>query len=256
MNGLKWMPKEGWGKSMIELDKKTGHLPYYKQIKEIYKQEIIDGKLPLGSRVDSEYEIVEKYDVSRITARQALFELEREGLVQRGRGKGTFVIYRPKIKEELAHIRSFTDEMIELGRIPGICDLTITKEIPNQQMRDLFGLDEEEMYCVKRVRTADGVRVVYFVSYFPLTLNLPMDPESYHQSVYEVLEETPSRIDEEFSAILPTEEIINALHISKNQPILARKRVSYDLNEKKMEYTMCYYHGGLFSYTISTSDKL
>lgn len=241
---------------MIELDKKTGHLPFYKQIKEIYKQDIIDGKLPLGSRVDSEFEIVDKYHVSRITARQALLELEREGLVQRGRGKGTFVIYRPKIKEELAHIRSFTDEMKELGRVPGICDLSITKEIPDEKTCKNFGLEKEEMYCIKRVRTADDVRVVYFVSYFPLRMNLPLDVEAYHQSVYEVLEEMPSRIDEEFSAILPTEEIMNALHISKTQPILARKRISYDSNEKEMEYTMCYYHGGLFSYTISTSEQL
>ncbi len=241
---------------MIELNKKTGHLPFYKQIKEAYKQEIIDGKLKVGDRVDSEFEIVDKYHVSRITARQALLELEREGLVQRGRGKGTFVIECPKIKEELAHIRSFTDEMKELGRVPGICDLSVRKEVPCKQIRDLFGLDEEEMVCIKRVRTADDARIVYFVSYFPLRMNLPLDVEVYHQSVYEVLEETPSRIDEEFSAILPTEEIMNALHVSKTQPILARKRISYDSNEKEMEYTMCYYHGGLFSYTISTSERL
>lgn len=241
---------------MYKLDKKAGHLAYYKQIKEFYKQDIVDGNLKVGDRVDSEFEIVDKYDVSRITARQALLELEREGLVQRGRGKGTFVIYRPKIKEELAHIRSFTEEMIQLGRTPGICDLTITKEIPDEKMRKMFGLNEEEMYCIRRVRTADDVRIVYFVSYFPLTLDLPMNSEAYRQSVYEVLKEIPSRIDEEFSAILPTEEIMKALRVSKTQPILARKRISYDVNQKQMEYTMCYYHGGLFSYTISTSDKL
>lgn len=240
---------------MYNLDKKVGHLPYYKQIHEFYRQDILDGKLALGDKVDSEFEIVDKFHVSRITARQALLELEREGLVQRGRGKGTFVIYQPKIKEELAHIRSFTDEMIQLGRVPGICDLSITKEIPDEDTQKNFGLGKEEMCCIKRVRTADGTRVVYFVSYFPLELNLPMDLDDYSQSVYAKIG-YPSRIDEEFSAILPNEEIQKALRISKTQPILARKRISYDINQKQMEYTMCYYHGGLFSYTISTSDKL
>ncbi len=240
---------------MYKVDKKAGHLPYYKQIHEFYRQDILDGKLALGDRVDSEFEIVDKFHVSRITARQALLELEREGLVQRGRGKGTFVIYRPKIKEELAHIRSFTDEMIQLGRVPGICDLSITKEIPGEETCKNFGIEPEEMYCVKRVRTADGARVVYFVSYFPLELDLPMNLDTYSQSIYEMVG-SPNRIDEEFSAILPTEEIQKALHVSKTQPILARKRISYDSNQNKMEYTMCYYHGGLFSYTISTSDKL
>lgn len=84
--------------------------------------------MAVGDRVDSEMEIQEMYDVSRITARQAILELEQEGMVKRGRGKGTFVTYRPKIKEELSHIRSFTDEMTALGRKPGTKSFHITKE--------------------------------------------------------------------------------------------------------------------------------
>lgn len=152
---------------MHKLDTTSGHLPYYKQIKEFYKKDILDGVLAVGDRVDSEMEIQEMYDVSRITARQAILELEQEGMVKRGRGKGTFVTYRPKIKEELSHIRSFTDEMMALGRTPGTKSFHITKEIPDEATRELFGLDEEMMYCVRRVRTADDVLLVYFVSYFP-----------------------------------------------------------------------------------------
>ena len=200
-------------------------------------------------------EIQEMYDVSRITARQAILELEQEGMVKRGRGKGTFVTYRPKIKEELSHIRSFTDEMTALGRTPGTKSFHITKEIPDEATRELFGLDEEMMYCVRRVRTADDVLLVYFVSYFPLSLNIPLNMEEQTQSIYEVIG-APTRIDEEFSAINPSEEICLALKIRKDQPVLARKRISYDKKKKKIEYTMCYYRGDLYSYTISTSQKL
>ena len=56
---------------MHKLDTTSGHLPYYKQIKEFYKKDILDGVLAVGDRVDSEMEIQEMYDVSRITARQA-----------------------------------------------------------------------------------------------------------------------------------------------------------------------------------------
>ena len=54
---------------MHKLDTTSGHLPYYKQIKEFYKKDIQDGVLAIGDRVDSEMEIQEMYDVSRITAR-------------------------------------------------------------------------------------------------------------------------------------------------------------------------------------------
>ena len=79
--------------------------------------------------------------------------------------------------------------------------------------------------------------------------------EEQTQSIYEVIG-APTRIDEEFSAINPSEEICLALKIRKEQPVLARKRVSYDKKKKKIEYTMCYYRGDLYSYTISTSQKL
>ncbi|WP_308585581.1 GntR family transcriptional regulator [uncultured Holdemanella sp.] len=240
---------------MHKLDTTSGHLPYYKQIKEFYKEDIQNGVLSLGDRVDSEMEIQQIYDVSRITARQAILELEQEGMVKRGRGKGTFVTFRPKIKEELSHIRSFTDEMIALGRVPGTQAFHITKEIPDDETRALFGLPEEMMYCVRRVRTADDVLLVYFVSYFPLGLDLPLDLQEHTQSVYEAIG-SPVRIDEEFSAMNPSEEVCLALKIRKDQPVLVRKRVSFDEKERKMEYTMCYYRGDLYSYTISTSQKL
>ena len=51
---------------MHKLDTTSGHLPYYKQIKEFYKKDILDGVLAVGDRVDSEMEIQEMYDVSRI----------------------------------------------------------------------------------------------------------------------------------------------------------------------------------------------
>lgn len=245
---------------MHTLDTKSGHLPYYKQIKEFYKQDIQSGKLQVGDRVDSEMEIQQIYDVSRITARQAILELEQEGMVKRGRGKGTFVTYRPKIKEELAHIRSFTDEMLALNRTPGTKAFHITKEIPDEETRNLFGLPEEMMYCVRRVRTADDVLLVYFVSYFPLDLDLPLDEKEHTQSLYEMFEHSsigaPVRIDEEFSAIRPSQEVVLALKIRKDQPVLARKRVSFDKTGRKMEFTMCYYRGDMYSYTISTTNKI
>ena len=48
---------------MHKLDTTSGHLPYYKQIKEFYKKDIQDGVLAVGDRVDSEMEIQEMYDV-------------------------------------------------------------------------------------------------------------------------------------------------------------------------------------------------
>ena len=79
---------------MHKLDTTSGHLPYYKQIKEFYKKDIQDGVLAVGDRVDSEMEIQEMYDVSRtaISAYSVVF-------LRRGAGNDSYYTrYKGNVK--------------------------------------------------------------------------------------------------------------------------------------------------------------
>ena len=107
---------------MEKLQSKKGGKALYVQIKEIYREKILNGDLKHGDKIESEMEIQKMFGVSRITARQAILDLEKEGMVNRGRGRGTFVIWKPAIKETLSEVRSFTHEMELHGRVPGTRD--------------------------------------------------------------------------------------------------------------------------------------
>lgn len=63
------------------------------QIKTILKQSILDGHFKLGDKFPPEVEIALKYKVSKVSAREALREMETEGLIQKKRGifGGSFV---------------------------------------------------------------------------------------------------------------------------------------------------------------------
>lgn len=244
---------------MKRLKKVEGGPALYLQIKDIYRQRILSGELKRGDKIESELEIQKKYGVSRITARQAILDLEKEGMVKRGRGKGTFVIWQEGIEEELNHIRSFTKEMEALGRMPGTQWVTIDKEVMDNEFAEGFTIQpKEEMYCVRRVRTADDVRIVYLVSYFPLSARLPMDPNQLPESIYEQLDYIgvgmPDRVKEKVKALLPSEEVAKALNIQQTQPVLLRMRESFDKEGNIIEFTRCYYRGDLYTYTI-TSEK-
>lgn len=76
--------------SKIELDKKS-FIPLYFQVKEHLKKDIISKKLKSKMQILPEPELAKKYSVSRMTARRAITELIKEGLVVRQKGKGTFV---------------------------------------------------------------------------------------------------------------------------------------------------------------------
>ena len=245
---------------MANLQYGKGYPALYQQIKDIYKNKILSEQIKLGERIPGELEIQKEFDVSRITARQAILELEKEGMVKRGRGKGTFVIWQKGIEEELSHIMSFTEEMKSRGRVPGTLSLMVEKKIVDEEISKEFDIPiGQEMFCIKRVRTADQIRLVYFVSYFPLSTRLPLDTSEYKESIYEMLDYSgtgmPVKIEEKISAKLPNKEICDALNISAVQPILLRERVSYNDKGELIEYTHCYYRGDLYKYTISTDKK-
>ncbi len=65
----------------------------YVQIYSIIKEKIENGEWPAGTQIPTEDELCKTYDVSKVTVREAIQELAREGYLKRQQGKGTFVLY-------------------------------------------------------------------------------------------------------------------------------------------------------------------
>lgn len=65
--------------------------PLYQQIIDYLQNEIDSGRLPVGAQVPTEKELSAQFNVSRITSKRALTELETQGVIQRHQGKGSFV---------------------------------------------------------------------------------------------------------------------------------------------------------------------
>jgi DNA-binding GntR family transcriptional regulator len=65
--------------------------PYFDQVAELLRQQIEDGQLKPNSKIPTQFELVEAYDVSRGTASRATEILMNEGLVIWSKGKGLYV---------------------------------------------------------------------------------------------------------------------------------------------------------------------
>src|SRR6266550_9515741 len=87
-------------------------LPAYKRIQGAILKRLESGQLKPGDAVDSERELAKIHRVSLMTARHALAALEREGMVVRRRGAGTFVA-PPKI--HFNKLMSYTEQMSGRG---------------------------------------------------------------------------------------------------------------------------------------------
>jgi len=89
--------------------------PVYKRIQNAIRQHIEASELKPGDLVASERELARTHGVSLMTARHALADLEREGIVERRRGAGTFVA-PPKI--HFNKLMSYTEQMSSRGLNP------------------------------------------------------------------------------------------------------------------------------------------
>ena len=158
-------------------------------------------------------------------------------------------------KENLVGIKSFTNEMLERGIQPGTRWAHIELVKADQHVAEIFGCQKGDfVYRLDRVRTGDDVAIVYFISYFSRDRNLPLEDEKYMGSMYALLDDLnirkPVKTRENFRAITARKEEAEKLDIKKGDPLLIRERVSYDHEGNVLEYTISYYPGERYSYSI------
>jgi GntR family transcriptional regulator len=97
---------------------RNSKLPFYHQLYEILRGNILRGEWQPGDMIPPESELTEHFQVSRTTVRQVLDMLVNEGLIYRQRGRGTFVAH-PTLEQGLVRIVSFTEDMRQRGFEPG-----------------------------------------------------------------------------------------------------------------------------------------
>ena len=239
---------------MEQLDMSRGAAPLYLQISQILREKILNREYAYDTIIPSEAELQKTYGVSRITARQAIQELEKDGLVKRARGVGTVVIYQRRIEEYLSRIQSFTEEMKERGIMPSTSYAHMEQVEADAELAEIFETEQgTPLYRVERVRNGDGEPIVVFISYFPMECGFELDDSLYLGSIYELLEArgiSPVYVKEQFDCMMPDVRVRNQLDMKKLMPVLRRIRRSYMADGRVLEYTLSYYRSDRYAYYI------
>ena len=103
-------------------------VPMHAQIREILRRRILDGSYAPHSQMPSESQMMASFGVSRITIRQALGDLQKEGLIFKVMGKGSFVA-KPKAFQSLSRLQGFGEAMSPSG-YETYSLLLSTREVP------------------------------------------------------------------------------------------------------------------------------
>lgn len=147
---------------------KSSFIPLYFQIQQKLMERIQSGELAEGDLLESEEDLSRRYQVSRMTARQALRGLKDQGYAYSVKGRGTFVS-RPKMEKNILHLQGFTEEMRQRGLQPSSQLLEqVTIEADEDLARRLNLQPEDQVLRLTRLRLADGVPMALETSHIPL----------------------------------------------------------------------------------------
>lgn len=207
-----------------------------------------------NEKLPSERELCELYELSRITVRQALQELEREGFIYKQHGKGTFVA--PKsYNQNLVKLYSFTEEMKEMGKKPTTKVLSFQEIAIEERLAEKMDLTlNDEVFQIVRLRLADDEPLMYETSYVPKKLfseltRVDLETRPMYDIFYDDYEVVVTKALERFSATIIREEEASHLQMAKEQPGMLIKRFAYH-HEQLIEYTISVARGDKFDYTV------
>lgn len=233
---------------MIQLSK-SSPLPIYYQLKEALREQIESGALKPHERLLSERELGESYNISRMTARQALSKLEVAGYIYRRQGKGSFVA-EPKIRQGLLRLSSFTEDMRQRGLSPGARVLSVELISTNADLIRRFQAEANEQFVkIQRIRLADGEPMALEFSslrhkFCPGIEELDFTDRSIYETLRERYNIYLGCADQTIEVKSASEYEAQVLNVKQGAPMWQMERLTY-LEDRRtvIEYVRSAYRG-------------
>ncbi|MBM7542037.1 GntR family transcriptional regulator [Amphibacillus cookii] len=215
--------------------------PKYKLIENYILQKIKGGEYQKGSPIETEQELVDKFNVSRVTVRQATNNLVAKGFLSRSQGSGTYVTNQ-NVMERSTNVKSFTQEMLESGK-KASTEIIEFKVIPVSEeiAKKLLIKKDDPIYYIKRLRKADEIPMMLETNYMDVKRYPNLSYESICGSKYDFVEEvTKEAIDHSHHIVLPimpSDEMVHFFHCDPTTPLLKVLNSTYLSNGELLDYT-------------------
>ncbi|WP_213804265.1 GntR family transcriptional regulator [Granulicella sp. dw_53] len=219
-------------------------VPAYQKIQDTIRRRIGSGELKAGSAVDSERELAKIHQVSLMTARHALASLEREGLVERRRGVGTFVS-TPRI--QINKLMSTTEQLAGRGLTAKSRVLLARIVYDEQEIEAKLALPLGSG-VIKLVRLRHAAEEPFSLETcylsaadFPELLTAPLSRESLFQILERKYDVTLGHADEEIDALAADAKTCELLAIPRRSPVLRIRQLIYSTQKRPLMYVLGFY---------------
>jgi GntR family transcriptional regulator len=232
--------------------------PLYSQIAARLTDRIRAGKLTAGSRLPPERELSETLGVNRMTLRQALHMLESQGLLVRRQGDGTYVA-EPVIERQAGKLISFTYGMQRRGLKPGAKVVLFTQHPVDAEIANRLRVRESALvYDVHRVRLINDEPVLLERYIIPVSRFPNLEKHDLSRSMYEVMEKEygvqVQQARQSLEPVVAGKYEAGLLGIKKGAPLMLERRISFDKEDRPVEYGNDLYRGDRFRFVTEMAS--
>ena len=228
-------------------------LPAYQRIQLSIRKRIDSGHLRPGDPVSSERDLAKLHEVSLMTARHALASLEREGVVERRRGVGTFVS-SPRI--HFNKLMSYTEQMAARS-LTAASKILMAKTIDNEPdaAARLSLAPTKSLIKLERLRHAADEPFALETCYlsaddFPGLLEAPLGRDSLFSTLERNYDVRLGYADEEIDATAADPRTAELLNVPRRDPLLRIRQVIYSTRGKAIIYVLGIYRSDRHNFVI------
>ena len=213
-------------------------VPLYHQAALVLEEAIEDGRLPQGSKLESELDLAERLEISRPTMRAAIKQLVDKGLLIRRRGIGTTVAPQPL--RRVVALTSLYDDLKESGREPETRVLSLEEALGPPEITEQLGLGPAApVVRFDRLRIADSDPIALMHNVVPAGLLDFEKNDLARTGLYDLFREsgiTPHVATQRVGARKADTGEAELLEIEPGDPVLTMTRTAFDTSGRPIEY--------------------
>lgn len=221
----------------------------------LLKEQILKGVVSAGQRLPSEPQLAASHRLSRVTIRRALEGLERDGLIRRQPGAGTFVLDSSSRKGVVGDLSNMLAHLVAMGRATRAKLLTFSYGLPPPIVAEELKLEAGERTQLSvRVRLIDDVPFSHLTTYVPERIGVTYSEDDLSSTpLLSLLERSgvvADKANQNISATLAGPEIAEILQVKTGSPLISMTRVVYDDEGRGVEYLSALYRPDLHTFQM------
>jgi GntR family transcriptional regulator len=202
-------------------------IPRYLQLADLMRQRIARGLWTAGQKLPSLEALVAEFGVARVTVRQAVDMLARDGLLSPQQGRGTFVTAAPAPSRWLK-VQTSLDELARVYRDTRPQIVTIDESISRAPLRPEDGVAAERYVFMRRVHSHDG-RPYCVINIYLDEQTFRRHPKRFrNETVIPLLADVTAKARQVLTIGSADLEVAPLLQVPVNAPVAEVRRVFTD----------------------------